>query len=327
MKLDEEIETRLRDLSKPDAVRLLKIESMSDIELARAQNADRTRMTLARTDRTGVNTETLSIEVSDGTYLDLRMHRPALVDEGTKRPCLYFLHSGGMIAGTPEGDDEFLVRVTREMDCVTTSLAYRLAPEHPAPVGAGDCYDGLMWVMSNANALGIDPTAIAVGGSSAGGGLAASCALAAVRGGIRPRFLLLRYPQLDDRHLSPSSQVSWPVWPHAVSVGAWKAVLGFRFGTDAVTPLEAPGRATQLNGMPSTFIDVGAMDTFRDDCIAFASRLLASDVPTELHVYPGCCHGFDVIAPDAALSVAARERAVAALGRAWRKDDGRGGDR
>ncbi|MES4992469.1 alpha/beta hydrolase fold domain-containing protein [Phyllobacterium sp. 22229] len=319
MKLDPEIsEAFARILRSPDEV-LHAIETPRDIDLVRRQNDKRTKALLEGVDRAGVTTETFEVEAPDGVTLALRVHRPSVPVHDEQLPCLYYLHPGGMIAGTPEGDDVQLVPLVRELGCVATSLAYRLAPEHPAPVGADDCYTGLRWVLANASPLGIDPLRLAVGGASAGGGMAASCTLAAVRDGIAPRFLLLRYPQLDDRHLTPSSRVSWPVWPHEVSVGAWKAVLGDRYGTDEVTPYEAPGRAVTLEGIPPTYIDVGAMDTFRDDCIDFARRLLAADISTELHVYPGCCHGFDLLVPQAVVSLAAGQLAVGALRKAWER--------
>ncbi|MFK0206295.1 alpha/beta hydrolase [Agrobacterium sp. NPDC090283] len=317
MKLDPEIsEAFVRIVLSPDEV-LHAIETPRDIDLVRRQNDERTKALLEGVKRAGVTTETFEVETPDGARLALRVHRPLVRQADGPLPCLYYLHPGGMIAGTPEGDDVQLVPLVRELGCVGTSLAYRLAPEHPAPVGAEDCYMGLKWVLTNASVLGVNSSLIAIAGVRGGGGMAASCTLAAVRDGIAPRFLLLRYPQLDDRHLTPSSRVSWPVWPHEVSVGAWKAILGDRYGTDEVTPYEAPGRAVDMKGMPPTYIDVGAMDTFRDDCIDFAGRLLAAGVPTELHVYPGCCHGFDLLVPDAAVSLTAGQLAIGALRKAW----------
>ncbi|MGN7712651.1 alpha/beta hydrolase fold domain-containing protein [Agrobacterium radiobacter] len=317
MKLDPEISQAFaRIVLSPQEV-LHAIETARDIDLVRRQNDQRTKALLQGVDREGVATETREVEAPDGAKLILRVHRPSALQADEPLPCLYYLHPGGMIAGTPEGDDAQLVPLVRELGCVATSLGYRLAPEYPAPKGADDCYAGLKWVLANAGSLGIDPLRLAVGGASAGGGMAASCTLAAVRDGFAPRFLLLRYPQLDDRHLTPSSRVSWPVWPHEVSVGAWKVVLGDRYGTEEVTPYEAPGRALDVQGMPPTFIDVGAMDTFRDDCIGFAARLLAAGVPTELHVYPGCCHGFDLLVPNAAVSLNAGQLEYNALRKAW----------
>ena len=145
-------------------------------------------------------------------------------------------------------------------------------------------------------------------GVSAGGGLAAAlCLLARDRGEIPIAFQLLDQPMLDDRQVTPSSrQDGLAVWSRESNTFGWQAYLGDLYGRDTVPPTAAPARATDLSGLPPTFVSVGAADGFRDEDIDYAMRLNQAGVPTELHVYPGGCHGFNVIASEAALTKQSR---------------------
>lgn len=119
-----------------------------------------------------------------------------------------------------------------------------------------------------------------------------------------PRLLGLVYPMLDDRNETPSSReiTSLGVWDREENLRAWRLVLGERAGGPDVTPYEAPARAEDLANMPPVFIAVGDADLFRDEDIAFASRLLAAGVPVDLHVLSGAVHAFDGIAPGSPLT-------------------------
>ena len=141
-------------------------------------------------------------------------------------------------------------------------------------------------------------------GVSAGGGLAAAlCLLARDRGEVPVAFQLLDQPMLDDRQVTPSSREDGlAVWSRDSNTFGWKSYLGDLYGADDVPPTAAPARATDLSGLPPAFVSVGAADGFRDEDIDYALRLNQAGVPTELHVYPGGCHGFNVMAPDAAVT-------------------------
>ncbi|PZG12840.1 alpha/beta hydrolase [Nonomuraea aridisoli] len=249
----------------------------------------------------------------------LRTYRPP--QDGPARPGLYWIHGGGMIIGVPELDDAMLVEHVERLGIVAVSVEYRLAPEHPHPAPVEDCYAGLAWVAKNAAELGLDPARLAVGGASAGGGLAAATALLARdRGGPEPAFQLLICPMLDDRDDTPSSHqfAEAVVWDREANRFGWRALLGDRAGGDDVPPYAAPARATDLAGLPPAFVDVGELEVFRDECADYALRLARAGVSTEFHLYPGAFHGFDMMVPDAALSVRARETRLAALRRALR---------
>jgi acetyl esterase/lipase len=126
------------------------------------------------------------------------------------------------------------------------------------------------------------------------------------RGGPAVAQQLLVYPMLDDRP-SPSEQALLPflTWTYDDDVTGWGALLGERAGGDDVSPYAAPARATDLAGLPDTYLDVGDLDIFRAEDIAYAGKLSDAGVPTELHVHPGCRHSFDALAPHAAVSVRA----------------------
>jgi acetyl esterase/lipase len=108
---------------------------------------------------------------------------------------------------------------------------------------------------------------------------------------------------LDDRQITPSSQLDGTaVWGRAANLLGWRAYLGAQAGGADVPGHAAPARATELAGLPPAFVAVGGADLFRDESIAYASRLLEAGVPAELHVYPGAPHGFDVMVPTADVS-------------------------
>ena len=156
------------------------------------------------------------------------------------------------------------------------SLDYRLAPEHPDPAPVEDAYAGLVWTFEHSAELGIDPDRIVIAGTSAGGGLAAGVILLARdRRGPAPCAQLLMSPMLDDRNETVSSHqyTKTGSWSRESNDTGWDALLGDRRKTDRVTVYAAPSRATDLGGLPSAFVDVGSAEVFRDEAVAYASRL------------------------------------------------------
>jgi acetyl esterase/lipase len=224
-----------------------------------------------------------------------------------------------MTIGTIDMDDALLASAVERLGLAAVSVEYRLAPEHPDPAPVEDCYTGLVWTAAHALELGIDPDRIAVGGPSAGGGLAAGTALLARdRQGPHVAFQLLFEPMLDDRAITPSSTAyeESVVWDRNANRYGWNALLGDRAGTDAVSHYAAPARATDLSGLPPAFVDVGEIETFRDECIDYAQRLMMAGVSTELHVYRGAVHGFDLMAADSIVARVAWNLRWSALARA-----------
>jgi acetyl esterase/lipase len=233
----------------------------------------------------------------------LRVYTPN--DQPNKLPALYWIHGGGYVMGDVEQDDRLMMQLVKRIGCVAVSVDYRLAPEHPFPAPVEDCYAGLKWLFRHADELGVEPTRIAIGGASGGGGLAAGLALLTRdRGELQVAFQLLIYPMIDDRNLTPASYaITDPrMWNRESNRLGWKAYLGHDGGGADVSPYAAAARATDLTNLPPAYIPVGALDLFVDENIEYAQRLIQAGVPTELHVYPGAFHGFDLFAPSATVS-------------------------
>ena len=225
-------------------------------------------------------------------------------------PCIYWMHSGGMITGNRYGGVHDIWDSGLECNAVVVSVEYRLAPENPDPAPLDDCYAGLEWVASRATELGIDSSKIMVAGVSAGGGLAAGITLRSrnLKGPII-YAQCLSCPMLDDRCTSVSSHqyTNEGTWSRISNLTGWKSLLGNRCGSDEVSIYSAAGRADDLRGLPQTFIDVGSAEVFRDEAVGYASALWAAGVQAELHVWPGGFHCFDSLAPHAVLSKIAKE--------------------
>ena len=229
--------------------------------------------------------------VDEANGVVVRVHRPVGLEGAV--PCVYSIHGGGYIRGTYEMDDAKFDRWCQEYGIVGVSVEYRLAPETPYPGPLDDCYAGLRWTYDNAAELGIDPDKIGITGVSAGGGLCAALALLARdRGEVPVQFQLLDCPMIDDRQITPSSQLDdLLIWNKASNAFGWQSYLGDLYGSDDVPYTAAAARADDLSGLPDAYICVGGADGFRDENIIYAMRLYGAGVPTELHVYPGAPHG------------------------------------
>ncbi|MFJ7200631.1 MULTISPECIES: alpha/beta hydrolase [unclassified Streptomyces] len=226
-------------------------------------------------------------------------------------PLLYYMHGGAMIMGNAWS---VLPRILREwalpLGMAVISVEYRLAPRarHPEPLA--DCYAGLLWAAGHAAELDIDADRIVIGGKSAGGGLAAALALLARdRGGPRALGQILLSPMLDDRGSTFSSHqmTGLDTWDLTSNTTAWQALLGDRHGAADLPPYAAPARARDLSGLPPAYVEVGSAEMFRDEDVAYADAIWQAGGRAELHVWPGAYHGFDGLAPRAALSRDARE--------------------
>ncbi|WP_371846850.1 alpha/beta hydrolase [Massilia niastensis] len=246
----------------------------------------------------------------------IRVYRPRHASGAL--PALLWIHGGGFTLGLPAQDDLFCEQIVETLGAVVVSVDYRLAPEHPFPAGTQDCYAALAWLLTQAPALGVDTRRIAVGGASAGGGLAAGLALMARdRNEFPLAFQFLLCPCIDDRHVTASSHEvnDDRTWSRAKSLQAWRAYLGERDHGDGL-PYAAAARASDLRGLPPTYLMVGGLDLVRDEIVAYGARLIEAGVTTELHVWPGGFHGFELFVPDAPISQAARAGYLNALERA-----------
>ncbi len=232
--------------------------------------------------------------VSQDPLVTVRVHRPKGVTGPL--PCYFSIHGGGYIIGSYTMDDAKFDALCPALGIVGVSVEYRLAPETAYPGPLEDCYAGLAWTHEHADELGIDRGRIGIGGTSAGGGLAAGLALLARdRGEVPIAWQLLDCPMIDDRQLTASSQ--WEglaIWSRESNTYGWRSYLGDLYGTADIPYTAAPARATdaELAGLPPAYVSVGSVDGFMDEDIEYARRLNHVGVPCELHVYPGACHGY-----------------------------------
>jgi acetyl esterase/lipase len=259
----------------------------------------------------GVTVGTERIPVSGRPDVRVLVYEPA----GRTRPspALVWIHGGGLVMGTPQQGNALCSRFAADLDIVVVSVDYRLAPEHPFPAGLDDCVAALAWTHDNAERLGIDPTRVAVGGDSAGGGLAAALAQRAHdEGGPPICFQLLQYPMLDDRTVLRDGPETF-VWTRASNRYAWQAYLGHAIGQDETRPHAVPARRADLAGLPPAWIGVGSIDLFQVEAAAYALRLEAAGVHAEYHEVPGMYHAAEVFVPDAPSMTAFVDTMVDAL--------------
>jgi acetyl esterase/lipase len=245
----------------------------------------------------------------------LHIYRPR--EAARPLPCIYHIHGGGYVGGKAKDLEPMHRPLAAALGCAIVSVDYRLAPETPFPGPLEDCYAGLAWTFGQAETLGLDTARIGVMGESAGGGLAAALALLARdRGEYRLAFQHLIYPMLDDRTCTadPHPYAGEFLWHAHNNRFGWTSLLGHAPGGEGVSPYAAPARATHLAGLPPSFISTGALDLFLDEDIDYAQRLIRAGVPTELHVYPGAFHAFDMM-QGAAVADQARRDSRAALAR------------
>jgi triacylglycerol lipase len=286
-------------------------------ELLPPTRAAMTQMLAARGE--AVHPEVLSeertIKGPDGDDLLLMVHRPR--EASGPLPAALHIHGGGYVIGSAKMSAMTNQRTVVDAACVVVSVDYRLAPDMPHPGPVEDCWAALVWLRDHAGELGVDPLRIAVMGESAGGGLAAALALLARDRCAGVAHQHLTYPMIDDRTSfgDPHPHTGEFVWTPESNRFGWTSLLGPGAGGEGISPYGAAARAEDLAGLPSTYIAVGALDLFVEEDVEYARRLIRAGVPTELHVYPGAFHGFD-IAVDAGVTKAAYANSLAALRRA-----------
>lgn len=261
---------------------------------------------------------TISIKSHDGVNIDVIHVRRQGAESGPPTPAVVHARGGGMIAGKASWYMKLIETYAHHSGLQFFSVEYRLAPEHPHPTPVEDCYAALRYISENAQILNIDSARLAVLGESAGGGIAAGMALLARDRGLTPPLAkqMLIYPMLDNRNVKPIELLEpFAVWNSVDNLTGWTALLGHgEVGKDRyISPYAAPARALSVAGLPSTYIDVGELDIFRDEDMEYSMRLSNAGVPNEFHLYPGLPHGFDFVAPNVSVVRRAIENRLKAM--------------
>ena len=237
----------------------------------------------------------------DGNSIRILIYSPSNPKNPNNQKLPIYVHipGGGYILPGLEAIDERNLRFAEKHQCIVVSMSYRLAPENPFPCGIEDCYAVLKWAHDNADELSGDRGRIVIGGESAGGGLTAALALLTRdRGEIPLAGQILIYPMIDDRTGStvPASPLTGEfIWTRESNRLGWESLLSTASpGTPDISPYAAAARAEDLSGLPPCTLIVGALDLFLKENIAYAQRLMLSGIPTDLQVFSGAYHGFEL---------------------------------
>jgi acetyl esterase/lipase len=250
------------------------------------------------------------IEVNGG-QVTVRIYRPPV--DGP-RPAVAYFHGGGWVVGRLVDYDAVLDDLAIRTGCLVASVDYRMAPEWKFPTAVQDCYAATVWLVKNADALGVDVSRIAVAGDSSGGNLAAAVALMARdQGGPVVAFQVLVYP-VARCHVDAASYVQGVDTPPLTTKGmAWytQQYLGSR--DDADHPYASPVLSADLSGLPPALLITAGVDPLREDALELGRRLEAADVSVTTSHYSDMFHGFYSFRGMLAQGDQAFEEVVAAL--------------
>ena len=250
--------------------------------------------------KANLNYEEKFIDRADGSKIRVCVYSPK---ERKENVCgLLWIHGGGYATGTAEQDEVLIDKFIKLSGCVVVSVDYRLSVDAPYPAALEDCYSALLWLKDNADKLGVNVNQIAIGGTSAGGGLCAALSMYAKdKKEVNIAFQIPLYPMIDDRETSSNRDNDAPAWSSKQNYLAWKLYLGELYGKD-VPKYAVPSRCTDYNGLPPTITFVGDIEPFYDETITFVENLSNANVPTHFRVYKGCYHAFEYLCSEASIS-------------------------
>ena len=230
-----------------------------------------------------------------GASLVVHVIEPNQVENTVKPlPCLVLFHGGGFMLRASGGHYKLAKEYAYKLPCKVVYVDYRLAPKHPFPVPAEDCFAAYRWTLFHAERLGIDKNNVFLGGDSAGGNLAAAVTLMARdRKYPAPKGVLLIYPVTDRRMITASMKkyTDTPVWDAKLNRIMWQCYLG----KEEPQPVEyaSPAEAKDVSKFPPTYMEVAELDCLHDEGLAFCEKLKEAGVTTEFHEIKGGCHGYE----------------------------------
>jgi len=269
--------------------------------LPRGAFGPRTYRVVRRFEQLAPRRSSSNVEIASVGSVSVRLHHPP-PSAAARTPGLLWIHGGGYVIGRAAQDDALCRVVAVRLGILVAAVDYRKAPEHPFPAPLDDCYDALTWLAARPD---VDEHRIAIGGASAGGGLAAALALLARdRNAVQPALQLLSYPMLDDRTVlrRDLDERYVRLWNNKANRFGWESYLGGRPGSTNVPALAAAAREENLAGLPPAWIGVGTLDLFYDEDLAYAARLRAAGADCDVEVVNGAFHGFDSVTPRAAVT-------------------------
>ena len=256
--------------------------------------------------------EDFEIPAADGTPLRARLYAPS----HDRLPLLLYLHGGGFVVGSLETHDSLCRQLAQRSGGAVVALDYRLAPEHRFPTAVNDAWSALRWLPDHASALGLDGHRVAVGGDSAGGTLAAVCALLARDAGLPLALQLLVTPGAA----ANADSVSYRMFGNGFLLDS--ATVGWFFDhyidrCDRHDWRFAPLLADDLEGAAPACVILAECDPVVDEGLAYADRLRAAGVPVALELVRGVTHDFIKMGRALKEAGAAQDAAAAALKQAW----------
>ena len=230
----------------------------------------------------------------DGADISVFVFDPYGLEEVA--PCLVYYHGGGFFFEGAGYHYKLVKQYALEAECRVIFVQYRLAPKHPHPIPAEDCYAALCWTFKNANRLRINKEKIAVGGDSAGGALAAAvCQIARDRGTELPLSQLLVYPVTDRRMCYDSchNYTNTPMWNAKLSVKMWQGYVQDENVSNIA--YASPMEAVSFKDLPTAYVETAEFDCLHDEGVAYARALQAAGVQVILRETSGTMHGFDIV--------------------------------
>lgn len=235
----------------------------------------------------------LRIPRGQGASIPARLYVPSASKE--PRPLLLYFHGGGYVVGDLDTHDNACRFIANKACVLVLAVDYRLAPEHPFPAAVEDALCAYRFVVAQANALGAERSAIAVGGDSAGGSLATViCQQTIVEGVKAPAFQWLLYPIADFAQQRPSYELFGEGFVLTAVEMEWFRSLYLAHPDDALDPRASPLRARDLSGLPPAYVATAGFDVLRDEGEEYACRLRAAGAPVRLRRHAGLAHGFAV---------------------------------
>lgn len=257
------------------------------------------KMLMPKTSMDGLVSEDIP---TPGTTKTIRIHRRS--DSTGAVPVVFWIHGGGYIAGNNTTEDRWGALFCRSFDCAVVAAGYRLAPENPFPAGLDDLRAAVQWILDHGADQGLDPGRILIAGESGGGGLAAALTQRLHDEGVLVAGQLLACPMLDDRTAvrTDIGRREHILWTNGSNHFGWSSYLGTEPGGETVPEYAVPARRSDLAGLPPTWIGVGDLDLFWDENLEYGRRLEEAGVPVTLETAEGGPHGYQTMAPEAAIS-------------------------